>query len=148
VRTAARVRGCYTAPAVNPMRRHLRPATWLALLAVWALALLPTVSHALAAQRGDAWVEVCTTQGLQRVELAAAADDGEAPQQPAGLATGHRDHCPLCQAAQAALLPPAAPDPFGRPMAGAARVAAPVVAALRAEPLWSPALARAPPTIA
>jgi hypothetical protein len=145
VRPAVTGRDCYTALAVNPMRRHLRPATWLALAALWALALLPAVSHALAAQRGDAWAAVCTTQGLQRVALSAAAGDGQP--QPAGPVS-HWEHCPLCQAAQAAPLPPAPAELGLQPVLAVARVAPPAARVARGDPLWSRAPARAPPQLA
>jgi hypothetical protein len=78
---------------VNALRRHLQPLTWLALVAVLALALLPTVSHALPGNASSSWTEVCTTQGLQRVPTGAAVGDQSAPP---GV-TAHFDHCPFCK---------------------------------------------------
>ncbi|MDL2336688.1 MAG: DUF2946 family protein [Pseudomonadota bacterium] len=75
----------------------LRLSCWLALLAVLALALLPTVSHALAAARGQAaWAEVCTPRGARLV--AAASADGELQQEQGAPASSafHLEHCPLC----------------------------------------------------
>jgi len=67
-----------------------------------ALALLPTLSHALAGS-SSAYAEVCTPQGMKVVALA----DGE--QQPA-TASLHLEHCPYCVAGGAAAgLPPAPP---------------------------------------
>ena len=85
---------------------HLRRSCWLALVAALALALLPTVSHALVASRGHgALVEVCTTQSERVVALGEAADDHGVPVS-AGL---HLEHCPLCAASATALgLPPSA----------------------------------------
>lgn len=74
-------------------RRH--PLIWLALLAMLAVALLPTVSHALAQARSGAavWAEVCTPQGLRSVGVASAtAGRDAAPMQGAASL----DHCPLC----------------------------------------------------
>jgi hypothetical protein len=85
---------------LNTVRHHLRLGTWLALVAMLALALLPTVSHALA-RSGSGFAEVCTPQGMKVVALA----DGE--QQPSSAAM-HLEHCPYCAVAgTAAALPPA-----------------------------------------
>ncbi len=85
---------------------QLRRACWLALLAVLALALLPGVSRALAASRGqDAWAQVCSAQG-ERVVVSGEAVDGQRNPAPAGM---HLEHCPLCAASASAMgLPPAA----------------------------------------
>jgi hypothetical protein len=85
-------------------RSSLRRVAWLALLAVLAMGLLPTVSHALALKRGgSAWAEVCTPQGMRLV--AVDSDDSPAPLQ----ASGHLEHCPLCalQGMDASAPPPA-----------------------------------------
>jgi hypothetical protein len=109
----------YTAPlrAMQPLR-HQRLSAWIALVAMLAMALLPTLSHALAHARGGAssWAEVCTPQGMRLV--AVSADDslpGGAPAQ----AAGHLEHCPLCALGADALapplsLPPALVLPLGR----------------------------------
>lgn len=85
---------------------HLRRSCWLAIVAALALALLPTVSHALAAARGPGpLVEVCTTHVERVVGRGEAADDHRAPAS-AGV---QFEHCPLCAASAMALgLPPAA----------------------------------------
>jgi len=100
-------------------RRRLRPLIWIALLAMWATALLPTVSHALALAHGDAgrWAELCTPQGMRRVVVADAAGA-----EPVSLpsAAGHLEHCPLCAlGAGAAAPPPAPPAVLALPGAGA-----------------------------
>lgn len=67
---------------------------------MWALALLPTLSQALASATGErAWAEVCTAQGTRWVALDDAAPD------PASA--GVFEHCPFCGAAPALGLPPA-----------------------------------------
>lgn len=111
------------------LRRRLRPFTWLALVAMLSLGLLPAVSHALARAGGSGdWAEVCSAGGLTRV-----AADG-APAGPGGLpAAVGIDHCPFClPGAPAAGMPPA-------PLQ-----AGPVRAALAARP---PAV-RQPPVLA
>ncbi len=95
---------------VTSLHRHLRPLTWLALVAVLALALMPTLSHALTFARGDtvAWAEVCTPQGLKVV--AVDGRDAEAPAAPVNIAA-HLEHCPFCKLSShdALPLPPALP---------------------------------------
>ena len=77
----------------------------LAMLAMLALALLPTVSHALALSRGgNAWAEVCTPQGMRLV----AVDDSASDAAPTRTA-GHLEHCALCALAGVAAAPPPAP---------------------------------------
>lgn len=71
-----------------------------------ALALLPTVSHALAFAQGGktAWAEVCTPQGMKLVAL----DDVPGFDTSPAAAGGHLDHCPYCTlAGQATGMPPA-----------------------------------------
>lgn len=81
-------------------RRHLRRHTWIALVAIWALALLPTLSQALASVTGErAWAEVCTAQGTRWVAL----DDAAPEPGPAGVL----EHCPFCGGTPALGLPPA-----------------------------------------
>jgi Protein of unknown function (DUF2946) len=99
---------------VNVLRLRLRPLTWLALVAILALALLPTLSHALAfVQGGSNWAEICTPQGAKRIAL---ADDGSAltttdiNEDSRALGAMHLQHCPLCAlSTDAPVLPPAAP---------------------------------------
>ncbi|MBK9134865.1 MAG: DUF2946 domain-containing protein [Betaproteobacteria bacterium] len=86
-------------------RTRLSFAAWLALVAVWAMALVPTVSHALAAARGDAsWTLVCSAQGTR---LVAVDMDSDEPA-PANVA-GTMEHCLYCAASFSAAPPPAAP---------------------------------------
>ena len=81
---------------MNAIRRHLQPATWLAIVALLALALLPTLSHALVHRQSDrgALAEICTPQGMQqRVVSGADVPGGEVDR--AGF-PGHLEHCPYC----------------------------------------------------
>lgn len=97
-----------------PARRR---AAWIALVAVLAFALLPTLSRAMAVAAGGGWTEVCTPQGMKWVSLDAAAAEDTAPVgAPASL-----DHCALCglSAEAAAPLPATAPPPL-LPLRGAA----------------------------
>ena len=113
---------------------------------MWALAVLPAVSHALSFQRGGAshWAEVCTPQGMKLVAVdAALPGQTSAPLQ----AAGHLEHCPFCTLHGLDLAPPPAPA-----------AALPQAVAVRSEPLlflqaprtlfaWRTAQPRGPPTV-
>ena len=85
------------------LRRHLQLLTWIALVAILALAVLPSVSRALSFVRGDSsFAEVCTPQGARLVALMEQEGSG---QQPAAHGL-HLEHCPLCSLSfDAPLLP-------------------------------------------
>ena len=77
---------------MTSLRRRLRELTWLALTAVLALSLLPTVAHALSDARSGpgAFTEVCTPQGAQWVDVDGQPVDRESPAGgPMSL-----EHCP------------------------------------------------------
>lgn len=91
-------------------RSRLRLFAWIALWAAMALALVPSVSRALANSGGsdsfNRWATICSTSGGPQPHLAALAlDDSHRPAHAGSL---HLDHCPLCAVAATALLPPAA----------------------------------------
>ena len=70
-------------------------------MAIFAIALVPTVSRWLAAaQGGSAWAEICTPQGPKQL----ATGEAEQPQ-PAQGVTVHLDHCALCGLAGHAMAP-------------------------------------------
>lgn len=95
---------------MKALRRHLHASTWLALVAVLAMALLPTLSHALAFSQGDqrVWAEICTPQGMKRVAVDSTAGEAATATDPATSAAGHLEHCPYCTlSAPAVGLPPA-----------------------------------------
>jgi hypothetical protein len=110
-------------------------------VAVLALALLPTLSHALAHLQGERapWAEVCSAQRGPRV---VAGTEGGAP------LAGHAaiEHCVWCSLSGADLVPPPAASSAlhagvsGQTPDGASTMDA---ATRRA---WTPALPRAPPT--
>ncbi|MBL8315367.1 MAG: DUF2946 domain-containing protein [Rubrivivax sp.] len=132
---------------MKTMRRHLPSLAWFALVAMLALAMLPTVSRAMASAQGDGggWVEVCTAQGMVRMALEGTADD--LPHGPAspGSASGHLDHCPYCSlSAHAVGLPPAPPPALGL-SAGAGHLPPLFLLAPRTLFAWSSAQPRAPP---
>lgn len=83
-----------------------RLALLLALLATLALAVLPSVSHALAFAHGgaSAWAEVCTPQGMRMVAVDPEQQtDSSAPMQAAATL----EHCALCALAGGASALPA-----------------------------------------
>ena len=125
------------------IRPRQRPRfVWLAILATLAMALVPTLSHALAHLRGQAaWVEVCTTAGSRLVALDAA---GQA-QQPATSAAAHLEHCPYCAPSFGGVGLP--PSPLALPLATelATDVPALFLHAPRTLHAWCSAQPRAPP---
>ncbi|WP_119353925.1 DUF2946 family protein [Azohydromonas sediminis] len=65
-------------------RTRTRRRAIVALVAAWALAVLPALSLALAAIAGErAWAEVCTAQGARWVPLGDAAPDDAGRTAPA-----------------------------------------------------------------
>ena len=72
------------------------------------LALLPTVSHALAAAGGPApWNEICTSQGMS--SMAVAGDADEAGKLPASDPSLNKfEHCAFCGAGAGHMAPPVA----------------------------------------
>ena len=75
-----------------------RFAAWIACLAMLFAALAPSVTHAMAASRGNAWTEICSAAGVKMVK----ADGADAQQSP-----DHLEHCPFCAThpASIALIP-------------------------------------------
>ena len=64
-------------------------------MAVWALALVPTLSHALSFARGQqaTLAEICTPQGMRVID----ADGRAVPASDSGgMMAAHLDHCPFC----------------------------------------------------
>jgi hypothetical protein len=122
------------------LRQRLRRLIWIALTAMLAFALAPSLSHALAFAQGRSdLAEVCSVQGTRWV----AAGD-ESPLR-SGATLAHADHCPLCglQAAAPAL-PPAAAN--GLPLLNLSH-ALPTLFLAAPRPLfaWRATQPRAPP---
>jgi len=135
---------------VNALRRQLPSLSWIAFLAIAALALLPTFSHALAwaqgqgqGQRTSPYVEICTPQGAKLVAL--KGEPADATQAP-GAQAGHLQHCPLCGIAFDAPPPPMAAVALLLPIASA-RLPALYLHAPYTLHAWRSAQPRAPPTV-
>jgi hypothetical protein len=130
---------------VNFIRHRLRAWTWTALVAVLALALLPTISRAWALGAEPvgvhAMVEVCTTDGLRMVPNAGGQ---AAPHTPAHHAEAF-ERCAHCVLGAAPLvLPPIAPVGY-TPDPRAQAVPALFWQAPHALHVWAAAQPRAPP---
>jgi hypothetical protein len=84
--------------------RQRRSVTWFALVAMLALALMPTLSHAMAQARGNSvFDEICSASGTRSPQ----------PGDPAqGMAFGHLEHCPFCHLQAQPLAPPPAAQPL------------------------------------
>jgi hypothetical protein len=125
------------------LRTRLRHLAWIALAAMLGLALVPTLSHALARSRqlADPSAEICTPAGAPALPGNGAARDA-----PAALAHA-LVHCPLCVLAASALgAPPAATAQA--PLAGEGRPALLAQPARVAHGLaWLQPQPRAPPAL-
>jgi Protein of unknown function (DUF2946) len=129
-------------PVLSALRHRLHRLSWIALLAIFGLAMVPTISHALARVTGtSAWTEVCTPQGTQLVAL---DETGSGPVTPAAGGS-HLDHCPLCGLGGSPVAPPpvAAPVTFLIDLGNAT----PTLFLRAPRPLfaWAAAQPRAPP---
>lgn len=120
---------------MNAVRRFHRLSSGLALLAVLAFTLLPTLSRAMAAAAGG-WTEVCTPQGMKLV----AVDDG------GGEIATTIDACGHCTLAAHAP-PPPAPLALALPPAGFSEVPPRFLQAPATAHAWASANPRAPPVL-
>jgi hypothetical protein len=133
------------------LRRHTAWPTWIALLAIWALSLVPTVSQLLAAAAPDGSVraEICTPQGLRWVTLVAVDElaDGPAGTPADTLAAAHSDHCPLCRLQHDAPPLPLATALSHEPAPGPAFVPSLFLQAPHTLHAWRSAQPRGPPLL-
>ncbi len=112
------------------------------MLAMLALTLAPTVSHALAAARGaPAWVDICTLQGAQRVVIGDMAAGQESP----GSTASHLEHCAYCSLASHAPALPSVVAAILPLQPSNAAAASHFRQAPRAPFAWRQAQPRAPP---
>lgn len=101
------------------------------------LALLPAAGRAAAALAGGDWVEICSAQGLRRVNLKTG---GESPD------LAQAQPCGLCQLQAQALGLPPAPSRWQLPERFAEAPAA-FLQAPRLLAVWRHALSRGPPPV-
>lgn len=135
---------------MNGSRFPKRLAAWFAMFAILLAALAPSVSHAVAAAKGDAsWIEVCTSAGPALVKVADEQSPTPAPAQPVPGDQGvHLEHCPFCFTHAGAFgLPPATLTVL--PAAGSAELL-PTLFYRAPRPLfaWAAGQPRAPPASA
>jgi len=127
------------------VRKQLRGFVWLALMAILALALLPTVAHALNFAQGgtSSLAEICTPRGLQWVQLDGAPADTELP-----AAVDHMQDCPYCSRAMSMTgLPPTVLQLLLQPPVGGAKPPL-FLHAPRTLFAWASAQPRGPPQAA
>jgi Protein of unknown function (DUF2946) len=131
---------------VNLLRIRLRRSTWIALVAALAMAVMPTLSRAMAFANGeDGWAQVCTAQGMKMV---AVADLGTPADPSAPSSSGASlDHCKYCTASAGAAPLPAAPASVPVPLAQASAAPAAFFHAPRTLFAWASAQPRAPPVL-
>ncbi|MFZ4874386.1 DUF2946 domain-containing protein [Janthinobacterium sp. Mn2066] len=97
------------------MKRFLKRQTlhiWIACFAILLNALAPSMSHAMAAMRGNtSLLDVCTSSGSRLIKVDLAEDP--ASQAPADSLLHHLEHCPYCASHATPLgMPPASTMPF------------------------------------
>lgn len=122
---------------MQSLRRHHQAFVRLALVAMLALACVPTLSRWLAAAEGPlAWAKVCTPQGMKSL--------GDSPAAPA--AAPHLDACGLCTVAVGPV--PQVGAPAWRDLRLVQGLPSPAPSAPSASPAWNLAQPRAPPPVA
>jgi hypothetical protein len=123
-------------------RKLLNRSAWIALFAVLLNALAPTLSYAMAAGRGAAVVEMCTSFGLKKVVVSKAGEES-APSAMQGI-----QHCPFCLSADSASAPPPGAVSALPALPDAVSAAVPVSSIIH-DPLlsWSAAHKRGPPVL-
>ncbi|WP_093386890.1 DUF2946 domain-containing protein [Rugamonas rubra] len=66
---------------------------WLACFAILLSSLAPSFSHAVAAAKGEVWMEICTVDGMKFVKL---GDEGAQSLPPLTKKSLQLEHCPYC----------------------------------------------------
>lgn len=131
---------------MHVFRQHRRFISWLAALAIVLNALMPTVSHAMAAAQQEAapWLEVCTVYGIKYLSQS-AQDQQNADPAPERSDMQNMQHCPYCtvHAASVVVLHDTGP-PVLQPLTQY-RVAALFLHSPRPLFVWASSNPRAPP---
>ena len=121
---------------MSPLRGLRTVSSWIALLAILLVTLVPSATGTPSASAGLPWMRICSAANV-------STDEPRAPDSPA--APHAFEHCPWC-ALQADLAPP--PDPriadAGSPVTLGARPVA-FERAPRGNATWASAQPRAPP---
>jgi hypothetical protein len=130
---------CYI-PGMHVFRRQLQRLAWIALVAVFGLALAPTLSHALHANdRANPFAEICSAAGAKPAQ----APPGDMLSTPGQ----HLAHCPLCAQAGGAPGMPSARTAFAPPGTISAALPPAGAWAVPATRSLTPALPRGPPVL-
>jgi hypothetical protein len=115
-------------------------------VAVLAMAVVPTLSHALAHVNGGngGWAEVCTPQGMKLVALAESTGDAGGPASSAAVST---DHCLVCGVSAGTSVLPAPRAALPPALAGADGPPGPPPRLPLTRVAWANAQPRAPPAV-
>jgi hypothetical protein len=121
-----------------------RFTAWLAALAVLWGALMPVLSHAVAAHQvgSSGWVEVCTATGMAWVS---AADDAGTTGQPTPASGMTLAGCDWCATHSPQLGAPMVAQPLAAPLVFGPSVPTAFLHAPRPLFVWAAAHSRAPP---
>lgn len=141
------------------MSRHhaqQRLSTWIALVAMLALVLMPMVSRALNANlSAQGWIEICSAQGSRWIALSKSGDSSSAassvasqapegePEAPSLLSVW--EHCDYCSLQNSTPALPSVASVLSLPMELGHEVPELFLQAPRRLHAWSPAQSRAPP---
>jgi hypothetical protein len=115
--------------------------SWIAVLAVLMAALAPLVSHALAAQSGASWIDICRSGQTKWVQADGSASD----KAPASGDAHPFEHCPYCSLHAHADALPAAPVTLSLVPSLFATIPTAFLSAPRTPHAWLSAQPRAPP---
>ena len=128
--------------------RRKRFGAWMAILAMLAASLAPTVSHALSAQRGapSGWTDICTVAGAKTLKSVGLGQPQNSAPGEGGVAANL--DCAYCLLHSGNLAPP--PSPAVAVPAMSAAVHMPALFYRSPRPLfaWATAHPRAPPASA
>jgi hypothetical protein len=116
----------------------------MAFLAIFALALAPTISHALNHAQGSSFLtEICTPEGMKQM----AADSADPVEGSGAPSLNHMEHCPLCGLAAGGMAMTSSPPTLAEP--ANLRRLQPALFWHAPRPLfaWASDRARAPPSL-
>ncbi len=125
-----------------PSHALRRLLSWIALVAIFAIALTPAAAQMLAKGGASPWMQICSAQGSKLVAVADLGQDA-----PAAPADGHLKHCPICALHAPALPPGQLRFSFALPDSRPALYPRLFFSAPRALYAWSVAQPRAPPVL-
>jgi hypothetical protein len=122
-----------------------RFAALIACFAILFAAFAPSISHAVAAARGQAWVEVCSVGGAKFVKV--GSDQGDSLSQDTQQSLSH-EHCPICATHGGSFaLPPGADATVALFVAQDSQPFL-FLQSPHPLPIWTAAQSRAPPVLA